>query len=153
MTISFETSKFELGDIYSIATSKVIDSADLKKYTGLSDVYAKMDKLSSSSQKLEAGSKTLTEGLLKLQRGVNGINNKLVLPENLIDETKMTQIRAAAKTQACQVQYGENCNETIFEVKTFAGSRERAKRIVDNWNKNASEIYPKILEILINQNE
>lgn len=44
-------------------------------------------------------------------------------------------------------------NETIFEVKTFAGSRERAKRIVDNWNKNASEIYPKILEILINQNE
>lgn len=114
MTISFETSKFELGDIYSIATTKVIDSADLKKYTGLSDVYAKMDKLSSSSQKLEAGSKTLTEGLLKLQRGVNGINNKLVLPENLIDETKMTQIRAAAKTQACQVQYGENCNETII---------------------------------------
>ena len=26
-------------------------------------------------------------------------------------------------------------SETIFEVKTFAGSRERAKRIVDNWNK------------------
>lgn len=40
-------------------------------------------------------------------------------------------------------------NETIFEVKTFAGSRERAKRIVDNWNKNASKIYPKILNILL----
>ena len=26
-------------------------------------------------------------------------------------------------------------NETIFEVRTFAGSRERAKKIVDNWNK------------------
>lgn len=114
MTISFETSKFELGDIYSIATSKVIDSADLKKYTDLSDVYAKINKLSSSSQKLVAGSKTLTEGLLKLQQGVNGINNKLALPENLIDETKMAQIKAAAKTQACQVQYGENCNETII---------------------------------------
>ena len=35
-------------------------------------------------------------------------------------------------------------NETIFEVKTFAGSRDRAKKIVDNWNKNASKIYPKI---------
>jgi putative membrane protein len=102
VTISFETSKFELGDIYSIATPKVIDSADLKKYTDLSDVYAKMDKLSSSNQKLVAGSKTLTEGLLKLQQGVNGINNKLVLPENLIDETKMAQIKAAAKTQAEQ---------------------------------------------------
>lgn len=153
VTISFETSKFELGDIYSVATPKVIDSADLKKYTDLSDVYAKMDKLSSSSQKLVAGSKTLTEGLLKLQQGVNGINNKLVLPENLIDETKMAQIKATAKTQAeqnieaqratltagmiqqinssedfavlrsalnlqatqaCQVQYGENCNEKIY---------------------------------------
>lgn len=41
-------------------------------------------------------------------------------------------------------------NETIFEVKTFAGSRDRAKRIVDNWNENASKIYPKILDILLN---
>ena len=41
-------------------------------------------------------------------------------------------------------------NETIFEIKTFAGSRDRAKRIVDNWNKNASKIYPKILDILLN---
>ena len=40
-------------------------------------------------------------------------------------------------------------NETIFEVKTFAGSRDRAKKIVDNWNKNASKIYPKILELLL----
>ena len=26
--------------------------------------------------------------------------------------------------------------------------RERAKKIVDNWNNNAAKIYPKILEIL-----
>ena len=40
-------------------------------------------------------------------------------------------------------------NETIFSVKTFAGSRERAKRIVDNWNKNAKSIYPEILNLLL----
>ena len=40
-------------------------------------------------------------------------------------------------------------NETIFEVKTFSGSRERAKRIVDNWNKNANTIYPNILSLLL----
>ena len=40
-------------------------------------------------------------------------------------------------------------NETIFEVKTFAGSSERAKKIVDNWNNNASKIYPQILDILL----
>ena len=42
-------------------------------------------------------------------------------------------------------------NETIFEVKTFAGSRERAKKIVDNWNANASKLYPKILNILLEE--
>lgn len=41
-------------------------------------------------------------------------------------------------------------NETIFEVKTFAGSRDIAKRIVDNWNQNATTIYPKILNLLLN---
>ena len=40
-------------------------------------------------------------------------------------------------------------NETLFEVRTFAGSRDRAKKIVDNWNKNASKIYPKMLDILL----
>ena len=40
-------------------------------------------------------------------------------------------------------------NETIFEVKTFVGSRERAKRIVNNWNKNSNIIYPKILNLLL----
>ena len=40
-------------------------------------------------------------------------------------------------------------NETIFEVKTFAGSRERAKKIVDNWNQNAKSIYPQILNLLL----
>lgn len=42
-------------------------------------------------------------------------------------------------------------NETIFEVRTFAGSRDRAKRIVDNWNKNANTIYPKILNMLLDK--
>ena len=39
-------------------------------------------------------------------------------------------------------------NDTVFEVKTFAGSREQAKEIVDNWNENADKMYPAILNIL-----
>ena len=40
-------------------------------------------------------------------------------------------------------------NEIIFEVSTFAGSRDRAKQISDNWKKNANNIYPKIINLLI----
>ncbi|MBS6252424.1 MAG: DUF4364 family protein [Clostridia bacterium] len=42
-------------------------------------------------------------------------------------------------------------NETIFEVKTFAGSRDMAKKLVDNWNSNANNIYPRILDILLDK--
>lgn len=39
-------------------------------------------------------------------------------------------------------------NETVFEVKSFAYSREQAKDIVDNWKSNADKIYPQILDLL-----
>ncbi len=35
-----------------------------------------------------------------------------------------------------------------FEVRTFAGSREQAKSIVDNWKRNAVKLYPKMLKML-----
>ena len=44
-------------------------------------------------------------------------------------------------------------NDTIFEVKTYAGSRDRAKRIVDNWKQNANNIYPKVLNLLLEDNK
>ena len=40
-------------------------------------------------------------------------------------------------------------NKTIFEVSTFASSREHAKAISDNWKKNAVDIYPKMIHLLI----
>jgi hypothetical protein len=30
---------------------------------------------------------------------------------------------------------------------------EQAKKIVENWNNNATEMYPKLLEILVNNEE
>ena len=39
-------------------------------------------------------------------------------------------------------------NKTVFEIKTFAGSNEQAKRIADNWRKNANNIYPKMINLL-----
>lgn len=37
---------------------------------------------------------------------------------------------------------------TLFEIVAFAGSREVAKQIADNWKKNAAQIYPQILDLL-----
>ncbi|MBR2289410.1 MAG: DUF4364 family protein [Clostridia bacterium] len=39
-------------------------------------------------------------------------------------------------------------SQTIFNLETFADSREQAKQIVNNWNNNAEKIYPEILRLL-----
>lgn len=51
-------------------------------------------------------------------------------------------------TVTCKVN--ENSN-SIFEVKIFAGSRDTAKAICDNWNHRAIDIYPKIIELLTHE--
>ena len=46
----------------------------------------------------------------------------------------------------------ENDN-TIFNLETYASSRDEAKQMVNNWNNNVTDIYPKILSILTNNEE
>jgi len=40
-------------------------------------------------------------------------------------------------------------NNTIFHLELNAGSRDQAKKIVNNWNNNASSIYPEIFNLLV----
>lgn len=44
-------------------------------------------------------------------------------------------------------------NKTIFEVSTFAASREQAKYISDNWKENAIDIYPNMINLLTKPNK
>lgn len=74
------------------------------------------------------------------------------LKENLEvikDELSVTSefIPESEKEYSVKCKIVEN-NRTLFEVHTFAGSREQAKIIADNWKQNAEKIYPQLLEIL-----
>ena len=39
-------------------------------------------------------------------------------------------------------------NQVLFKIELFAGTHEQAKKIADNWKKNAEDIYPEILDII-----
>lgn len=99
----------------------------------------------------EKGVKTLelTEdilpGILKLQVDTN-------LKYTLDDANEENSI-VAEYTPINENYYNVTCkimenNECLFEVKTFAGSREQAKQIVDNWKRHAGVMYPDLLKIL-----
>lgn len=99
----------------------------------------------------DSGKKTLDltldllPGIIKLKADTN--------LKPIIDISEEEQSIVAEYTPLSENHYTIICkvvenNETVFEVKTFAGSREQAKEIVDNWQNNASTIYPQILDIL-----
>ena len=75
----------------------------------------------------------------KFKQNFNEIKDKFSI---LAEYTPVTENDFSVK---CKII--EN-NITVFSLEAFAGSRENAKKIVENWNNNASQIYPKILDIL-----
>lgn len=88
-------------------------------------------------------------GLLKLKADTV-LKNEL---NHIIDESSIVSeyIPENESNFTVKCKIIEN-NTTLFEIKTFAGSRERAKAISDNWNNNASNIYPKIMNLLTENN-
>ncbi len=84
-------------------------------------------------------------GILKLKIDSNFKENFLKIKEQFSVFAEYTPITETDFIVKCKII--EN-NNTIFNLEANAGSREQAKQIVNNWNNNANEIYPKILDIL-----
>ena len=89
----------------------------------------------------------LLPGIIKLKADTN--------LKSILDKSEEEHSIVAEFTPASENHYIIVCkiienNETVFEVKTFAGSRDEAKAIVDNWKNHANIIYPKIISTLTN---
>ena len=87
----------------------------------------------------------LLPGIIKLKADTN---LKQILEISEEDQSIVAEFTPLSENHYTIVFKIIENNETIFEVKTFAGSREHAKQIVDNWRNNANKIYPKILDSL-----
>lgn len=94
--------------------------------------------------------KDLIPGYLKFKADNNFKENLRKIENELSISADFTPNSDNDYTVKCQIT--EN-NKTIFEIQTFATSREQAKSIVDNWMHNADLIYPKLLEILTDNKE
>ena len=104
-------------------------------------------KITSDGQNTLALTKSLLSGILKLKADT-------VFKEELSSIAEQSSI-ITEYIPKDEKNYTVKCrivekNETIFEVSTFAGSRDRAKQISDNWKNNANNIYPKIIDLLLN---
>ena len=104
-------------------------------------------KITSEGQNALSLTKSLLPGILKLKADNIFKEEVSSIAEESSIITEYIPKDENNYTVKCKIV--EN-NETIFEVSTFAGSRDRAKQISDNWKDNANTIYPKIINLLIN---
>ncbi len=87
-------------------------------------------------------------GILKLEVDSKFKENLDTIKDKFSISAEYTPLSEREFSVRCKIV--EN-NVTIFDLQAHAGSREQAKNIVENWNNKASEIYPKILELLIGE--
>jgi len=97
--ISYDTTDFELSSIYSVATSKILESDDLNILNNIKDLYSgigalqdNMNKLVDASGKIKDGSKKLADGTNELNKGINTIANTYYKYRNIDKETLRKEI-------------------------------------------------------------
>lgn len=87
ITISYNTTKFELATIYSMATPKIITSNDVN-FKELNTLYAKVNTLQSGIDKIQAGVKELSTGSDTLNSGVKELNKGITTAEEQFQAIK-----------------------------------------------------------------
>ena len=93
--------------------------------------------------------KSLLPGLLKLKADtIFKKENSSIIEESSV-VTEFIPQDENNYTVRCKIV---EQNETIFELSVHAASREKAKQISDNWNKNANKLYPEILKLISSEN-
>ena len=114
---------------------------------GLSDKNETIYELTSEGKQAIKLVQDLIPGFIRFQidnnfkEDLHSIENECAITAEFIPESENSY------NVICKIV--EN-NRIIFEVTTFAGSREQAKNIIQNWKKNAETIYPEILKLLHN---
>lgn len=74
--ITMESTNFELGNIMSFCTPKIIEEESFDKISEkLDDLYSQIDELKDASFQIEDGAMELQDGIITLKDGANSLNN------------------------------------------------------------------------------
>ena len=75
ITISYDTTKFELSSMYSVVTSKLLDNNDLSIFDKMDGIYKDIDTLQDSMNQIEEGSNKLSSGINTLHTSYYEFNS------------------------------------------------------------------------------
>lgn len=119
ITITYDTTCFELNTIYSMVTPKLITSTDLSAFDKLNSLYSKVNELQSNMNLIDESTTKVKEGsnLLKTKLGdsINGLSNNNT---NALSSEQLTAIK----------------NQTINTVKSTFTTEYKNNLANTTWN-------------------
>lgn len=138
ITINYDTKSFELSNIYSVVTTKLLEDADLSKFDKLDTLYESTSKLQDNMNLICKGSNTLSQGsttlLTELKSSINTISKDK--SDALSDE----QINGITKTTLDTINktYTDKYKESIAN-----SAWEEVKKSMQNSSDKTVEGYVK----------
>ena len=138
ITINYDTKSFELPSIYSVVTTKLLESSDLSKFDKLDTLYESTSKLQDNMNLICKGSNTLSQGsttlLTELKSSINTISKDKsdALNEEQINSIKETTLDTINKT------YTDKYKESIANT-----AWEEVKESIENSSDTTIENYVK----------
>ncbi len=146
--------------LYSIVTSAtdlnyfyfqqfLLDLIDVKYVSCYKKETQDVYEITDSGKETLALTLDILPGIIKLKVDTNFKQN--------MESIENDQSVVAEYTPLSENEYEVRCKitengEIVFDIKTYAYSRDQAQNIVSNWKQHASTLYPEILGILTNNN-
>lgn len=149
ITISFDTTKFELSSIYSVVTPKIINSDDLKIFDKLDLLLCNTGLLKNSIDKIEEGSKSIVEGANQINDGttlvyqnLNSLVDNLEKLEEGLDKTDqgLTQIINNLK-EMNDLLSNENMKADLDKINYLVNQNNLTIQTLINTNQSLKDTY------------
>lgn len=145
--ITYETTDFEINDIYMVASPKILSELDLRIFDKLDELSTSINTLSSSMDALEEGAKKLADGSNSLLANTDVFNEKLATASNALTQiangtTKLTQGVDEMYTtlkDAKKMMENKDITGSLANLKVLKASNENA--IAKLTNQEAEDAY------------
>ena len=120
LEVTMESSNFEIGNIVTYVTPKIIESSDLDILNDIDEIYSKVNELQSSSKQIEDGANKLKDGSSQLVSGVKELKDGT---SAAYSGSKMIESAVASSTKNLQSDKSAAVDsKTLAEIKNQAES-------------------------------
>ena len=117
--ITMKASNFEIGNIVTYVTPKIIESSDLDILNDIDEIYSKVNELQSSSKQIEDGANKLKDGSSQLVSGVKELKDGT---SAAYSGSKMIESAVASSTKNLQSD-----KSAAVDSKTLAAIKNQAE--------------------------